>query len=293
MSTSQKQLAANRRNAQASTGPRTPEGKHTVAHNAISHGIFARDVVAFRAESAEDFHALRAALLGDLQPEGALEELLVEQIATLHWRQRRVLRAEAAAIDSALARPTDGSSEGRTRVIVESLLAINGLGGSQALYGAAVAQGLRRDIETTAEGQAVLLAALQRARASLDGDDPLPASVRHPLGNLLDPGSELTHLLQSLDSDAPADPAPSLQAVRDVLDRSIARAEAHLAALRDRQEEEDRRLSARLSLPPDAQADKILRYDKTLGSALARALAELHRLQTARRVRKSSESVPS
>lgn len=289
MPTSQKQLAANRRNAQASTGPRTPEGKQLVARNAISHGIFARDVVAFRAERAEDFDALRAALLDDLRPHGALEELLVEQIATLHWRQRRVLRTEAAAIDTALARLNDGPSEGRTRVILESLLALNG----QTLYGAAVAEGLRRKIETTAEGQAVLLAALQHARASLDGEDPLPASVRHPLANLLDPDSELAQRLQSLESDAAVDPAPSLQAVRDALERSIARAEEHLATLRAREEDEARRLSARLALPPDSEADKILRYDKTLGNALARALAELHRLQTARRAAQSSHGVPS
>ncbi len=39
------QLAANRRNAQKSTGPRTAEGKAVVAQNAVQHGLLAREGV--------------------------------------------------------------------------------------------------------------------------------------------------------------------------------------------------------------------------------------------------------
>ena len=67
MPVSPKQLAANRRNAQSSTGPRTPHGKHTVARNAISHGIFARDLVASQVERRDDFETLRDAQLHRLQ----------------------------------------------------------------------------------------------------------------------------------------------------------------------------------------------------------------------------------
>ncbi len=38
---SEKQLAANRRNAQKSTGPRTAEGKTRVSMNAMKHGLSA------------------------------------------------------------------------------------------------------------------------------------------------------------------------------------------------------------------------------------------------------------
>jgi hypothetical protein len=37
------QLEANRKNAEKSTGPKTPEGKQAVATNAVKHGLFARD----------------------------------------------------------------------------------------------------------------------------------------------------------------------------------------------------------------------------------------------------------
>jgi hypothetical protein len=42
-STSIMQLEANRKNAEKSTGPKTPEGKQAVATNAVKHGLFARD----------------------------------------------------------------------------------------------------------------------------------------------------------------------------------------------------------------------------------------------------------
>ncbi len=41
----EKQLAANRRNAQLSTGPRTPEGKAVSRWNALTHGILAQAVI--------------------------------------------------------------------------------------------------------------------------------------------------------------------------------------------------------------------------------------------------------
>lgn len=41
---SQAQIAANRRNAKRSTGPRTPDGKARIAHNAVCHGLASRIV---------------------------------------------------------------------------------------------------------------------------------------------------------------------------------------------------------------------------------------------------------
>ena len=42
---SRRKLRANRRNAEKSTGPRTPEGKARASRNATTHGVFCRDVV--------------------------------------------------------------------------------------------------------------------------------------------------------------------------------------------------------------------------------------------------------
>ncbi len=45
-----------------------------------------------------EYDELLAGLRETLQPEGTLEELLVEKLATTVWRQRRLLLAESAEI---------------------------------------------------------------------------------------------------------------------------------------------------------------------------------------------------
>jgi len=96
-----KQLAANRRNAQRSTGPRTPRGKAVSRWNALTHGILAQAIIPpplDQYESRQDFDRLLARLRDEFDPASAMEELLVERIATAYWRLGRVLRAEGAAI---------------------------------------------------------------------------------------------------------------------------------------------------------------------------------------------------
>jgi len=99
--TSPNQLAANRRNAQRSTGPRTPEGKSAMRYNALKHGILAQAVIPAALEpyeSRDDFDALITTLHLEFAPANAIEGLLVEQIATAYWRLARLYRAEAGAI---------------------------------------------------------------------------------------------------------------------------------------------------------------------------------------------------
>lgn len=91
--TSARQRAANRRNAQKSTGPRTDAGKAVSAQNARKHGIFGADI-AHGGEDPAAFDALVEALRGDLKPVGPLEEGLVDQLAVAFWRNKRLVQAE-------------------------------------------------------------------------------------------------------------------------------------------------------------------------------------------------------
>lgn len=98
---SERQLAANRANALRSTGPKSPEGKAASARNAIKHGVLSKAVIPpilEKYESREEYEALLASFVERLSPEGAVEEMLVERIATSYWRLGRLLRAEAAAM---------------------------------------------------------------------------------------------------------------------------------------------------------------------------------------------------
>jgi len=92
--TSQRQIEANRLNAQGSTGPRTPDGKERVASNALKHGLTGKRVV-LPNENPEEFDTFRSALWEELAPRGALEEVLAEEIVADVWRLRRVPILEA------------------------------------------------------------------------------------------------------------------------------------------------------------------------------------------------------
>ncbi len=95
------QLAANRRNAQRSTGPRTPEGKSAVRLNAAKHGMTAK-VIVMPHESAVDYHEIRTALIDSYAPASSEELMLVDQIAAGYWRTIRARRFETAMFDNQL-----------------------------------------------------------------------------------------------------------------------------------------------------------------------------------------------
>jgi hypothetical protein len=89
-----KQIAANRRNAKKSTGPRTPEGKAASARNATKHGLLSRTPL-LADENESEFVELRIQIHGELAPMGALETVLVNRIAAQQWRLARIPALEA------------------------------------------------------------------------------------------------------------------------------------------------------------------------------------------------------
>ena len=75
----EKQTAANRLNAQKSTGPRTPEGRAAVRLNGVTHGLTAKTLV-LKGESEDDFKALFESLESEHEPTTPTEETLVAQL---------------------------------------------------------------------------------------------------------------------------------------------------------------------------------------------------------------------
>lgn len=83
-------------------GTETPAANYdAVRFNAMKHGILSRLAVLAHEDSAE-FTDLLAALLDEHRPAGMTERHLIEELATIIWRKRRVLMAEGAKINEGL-----------------------------------------------------------------------------------------------------------------------------------------------------------------------------------------------
>ena len=105
-----RQIDANRSNAKMSTGPRTAAGKARSRMNSWKHGLTAETLLIV-GECADDFDALRAALLEEFDPPTVFEFELVERLAGILWRLRRVPFFEAAILDARAAQIASLESE--------------------------------------------------------------------------------------------------------------------------------------------------------------------------------------
>src|SRR5690242_7101801 len=97
MACSDKQREANRRNAQKSTGPRTPEGKIRASQNSTKDGFSGKGKVVHKADKAP----LRKKLADfneDLLPINSVEGSLVGRMALSDTRHDRCVRKELAEI---------------------------------------------------------------------------------------------------------------------------------------------------------------------------------------------------
>ena len=96
MACSEARLAANRANAQKSTGPQTEAGKEASRRNSLRHGLTGAGVV-IPGEDAEEVARESAALRAELAPDGTpTARLLADRVATLAVRLKRCARHELA-----------------------------------------------------------------------------------------------------------------------------------------------------------------------------------------------------
>ena len=96
--TSQKQIEANRTNAQRSTGPRTNQGKERSKMKAVKHALTAEQSVLIECEDAEEFEAHCADILAEYGPGSAFRRSLLSQLAMTTWRLQRLERMEGEFI---------------------------------------------------------------------------------------------------------------------------------------------------------------------------------------------------
>lgn len=100
--TSLKQVEANKQNAQASTGPKTEEGKAVSKYNALKHGLLSKEVL-FDGEDERELIELGKKLRSELAPDTEFELLLADRIVANFWRLKRAMTKEQASVYNDLA----------------------------------------------------------------------------------------------------------------------------------------------------------------------------------------------
>jgi len=285
--TSPKQIAANRRNAVKSTGPRTPRGRAVSKMNALKHGILSREVLVrgrLHQESAEEFEALHQRFVDDLQPQGALEEMLVDQIVAAHWRLRRALAAESGEIALGM----DSGERHRNRGWNPTLQWMKWFAHGDPVHA----------MEQSSIGNSILITWLTEIRDSVKVEGSLTeAAIQKLADRLHGKPNQLVRDLESFRKGSDPAPKPLNAKTRemeksealDFLNRkiSIFQQLKWMCAEEEEQEEESRRSAA--MLPSAKVLDKILRYEVKLERQIERCIIQLERLQRLRR----GESLPA
>jgi heme oxygenase len=283
--TSAKQLAANRRNAKKSTGPRTPQGRAVSRMNALKHGILSRQVLvrgqSFEEDEAE-LESLHLRFWEELQPVGPLEEMLVDQIVTAHWRLRRALRAESGEI----ALSVDTGQRRRQRG-TDPLLQWR----QWQAFGDVI-----HAMEGSALGCAVIMARLAELRVAVETEGSLTAEAVGRLAASF--GGKVNSLVCQLDefrlneeSASPdvRSPAEKKAAALAFLDRRITDLKWRRQCLMEEDLHEQEARQAAAVLPSGEVLEKILRYETKLERQLYRAMAQLERVQRLR----NGENIPA
>ena len=85
--------SANAANARLSTGPRTPEGKARSAANSRKHCLTAQDIV-IGPEDREEFDDMLVDFQSDISPQGAIQQMLFDELVAAAWNLRRIRRME-------------------------------------------------------------------------------------------------------------------------------------------------------------------------------------------------------
>jgi len=165
---SRKKIAANRRNAKKSTGPKTAEGKARSAQNATRHGLLARRAV-LADEDPAAYEALRLELHHELWPGSALETALVDRIAAAQWRLARVPGIEAELFGK-LRRDALGRDEGLGAAWARDAGPYGGALARLSRYETALERGTARLLEQ--------LRRLQRERRAEERADAAAAQAR-------------------------------------------------------------------------------------------------------------------
>jgi hypothetical protein len=115
------QVAANRKNAKKSTGPKSAPGKDKTKLNGMTHGLCTEQLV-LPSEDAAEFQAFLDAWTDDWKPTTMARAQLVKEAAIAAWRKDRCVRAEATRLGQRI-RETVGRRRAQEEKAVDQAVA--------------------------------------------------------------------------------------------------------------------------------------------------------------------------
>jgi hypothetical protein len=276
-----KQIAANRRNAQKSTGPQTSNGQAVSKMNAFKHGIYSRDVLVrgkHARENARELRALHARFWEHYKPLGPVEEMLVDKIVAAHWRLRRALKAESGEI----ALNVDGGQWKRSRIHprLRALEWTNWSMEEDPVY----------EMEGSALGNYIVASWFRKVRERVEREGELTEAAVQSVVFYGKPNcvtrklEELRLKLQDNPEglDAAALRERNKQQVLAYLDKQLKKLFLREEDCSEREKLEEESRQAAAVLPSPEVLDKIMRYATFLERQLYRAMNQLERVQRMR-----------
>jgi hypothetical protein len=294
--TSDRQIAANRRNALRSTGPRSPLGKAIVGQNPARHGLYSASPVIHGLESPAAWEQHRCSTIASCAPVGQLETDLAERVALILWRLKRITRYERDVTTSSHGRAFDDLNYNQLNLLHPE----NSPEPVRERLSRARAR--LRNLTRLAEAPPSTLVARDAAvevMAALDhqlGDfdlytvsvpeiapddvawDDVPEWTVHSLRLLVDVAAGQAGL--------PPEQliAAAIEAVRDTLNAARSMLRPYTRKLADLRRER--------ILPQPAKVDHLIRYESHLTRQLEKTLAQLRALQQARRANPDPDPDP-
>jgi hypothetical protein len=283
------QIEANRRNAQHSTGPKTPEGKAASSMNALKCAIHSRQVVVqgrCLQEDEQEFTGFHQRLWDDLKPVGVLEEILADQIVTTHWRLRRALKAESAEIVLSV----DGGQSFRSENESKDLSRLEWFM-PHPVTGKLV-DPVPRMMESS-DGISLIMRIWKSFRKRLDETGVICEYVFEAITDIFNkhPNSlifDIKGVLSRLEDEDRAKPAVVMEHCFRFIDSRLETLSQELAKCQEREQIEEQARQSAQALPHPDIVDKLMRYIKALERQLFQSMNQLERLQR----RRQGENVP-
>ena len=301
MPTSEARTLANRKNAQKSTGPKTPEGKARSRANGLKHGLTGAGIV-LTEEDATEVEIRNAELQAELAPQSAMGRIMVREMALLSVRMERGAAQESAAIARNVRHAIDDFDQAR---LDEAETLIDILGEDPRIH--------RRKLRNSPEGVERLFQAWQELRDDLTRT-PRPTWTAWHLERALNltgrrieegQGTEWTTLSKASWGDFGAfetfENDKAIEARKaQARDSLLKRIEAEMSELTEHYEtldfetlEQDRaEAPTRALFDPSKEASLARRYESEARRGFYKALAELRRAEAEAAARPEPEATP-